>query len=92
MEETKPESIENMIYKILGAIEEKPYCSSDSIALNNFDNDFVLNQLKIILREKLILAEPAVNESGEVSNLFNIRLTLKGLKHLKKLNSIFANS
>jgi hypothetical protein len=67
-------------------VEEKPYCSLSSIALKNYDNDSVLAQLKIILKEKLIRAETAADEKGEIINLFNIHLTLNGLLYLKKLN------
>ena len=82
----KEELNENLVFKILETVESMPYCSSNSISINNHDNYYVLAQLKIILQENLILAEPAVDEYGEINNLFNIRLTLKGLKRLKKFN------
>ncbi|MGE5798152.1 MAG: hypothetical protein ACM34N_15310 [Ignavibacteria bacterium] len=86
MQEIKTESNVNLICRILELIEEKPYCSLSSIELKNYDNDSVLAQLIIILKEKLIRAEIGLNEKGEIINLFNIHLTLNGLLYLKKLN------
>ncbi len=84
MQELKTESDVNLLCRILEIIEDKPYCSLSSIVLKNYDNDSVQDQLKIILEEKLIRAETALNEKGEIINLFNIHLTLNGLLYLKK--------
>ena len=79
---------ENLICEILQIIESNPYCDASAITLKGYDCSTVLNQLMLIHKEHLILAEPEVDENGEAVKLFNIHLTLRGLIFLKKFSSM----
>ena len=77
---------ENLIRKILQIIEEKPYCTSSAISIHGFSRDCIFIQLSLICREHLIAAEPATDESGTMTDLFNIHLTLSGLNYLRSIS------
>ena len=81
---------ENLTYKILELVEEKPYCSSSAVVIEGYNKDSVFKQLKFILKDNLILAEPFTDGNGEIVSLNNIHLTLRGLIYMRKLTSILA--
>jgi hypothetical protein len=91
MGEVKMGRNENLIRKILQIIEEKPYCSTSAISIKGFSKDCIFIQLSLICREHLIAAEPSIDESGIMTDLFNIHLTLSGFNYLRNTSS-FSNS
>lgn len=74
---------ENLTRKILHIIEEEPYCSSSEIIIKGFTSTCIYIELKLMFMEHLIAAEQEADEYKE--SLFNIHLTLKGLKYLRNV-------